>query len=114
MMPVRTRIIIIFRGIISLMHACSFCSLYFLFKHYLAGNMQLIKIWGDDHGPWMQALHCVFGVGALLGPLVATPFLSPTDEVTVMDLLRVVELIIIRKTTKGNLQLPLIYNNPHC
>ena len=61
--------------------------IYFFSKHYLAGNMQLIKIWGDDHGPWMQALHCVFGVGALLGPLVATPFLSPTDQVMVMVLL---------------------------
>ena len=63
-----------------------FKTLYFS-KNYLAGNMQLIKIWGDDHGPWMQALHCVFGVGALLGPLVATPFLSPTDQVMVMVLL---------------------------
>ena len=62
--------------------------LYIYFaKHNSAGNMQLIKIWGDDHGPWMQALHCVFGVGALLGPLVATPFLSPTDQVMVIDLL---------------------------
>ena len=42
--------------------------------------MQLIKIWGDDHEPWMQALHCVFGIGALMGPLIATPFLSATDE----------------------------------
>ena len=42
--------------------------------------MQLIKIWGDDHEPWMQALHCVFGIGALIGPLIATPFLSATDE----------------------------------
>ena len=52
--------------------------------------MQLIKIWSDEHGPWMQALHCVFGVGALLGPLVAVPFLSPTDEVMVIDLLLLV------------------------
>ena len=42
--------------------------------------MQLIKIWGDDHEPWMQALHCVFGIGALMGPLIATQFLSATDE----------------------------------
>ena len=41
----------------------------------------MINIWGDDHGPWMQALHCLFGIGALLGPLIATPFLSPTKTV---------------------------------
>lgn len=47
--------------------------------------MQLIKIWGDDHEPWMQALHCVFGIGALLGPLIATPFLSATDEASKIE-----------------------------
>ena len=46
-----------------------------------AGNMQLIKIWGEDHEPWMQALHCVLVVGALLGPLIATPFLSHEDNI---------------------------------
>ena len=56
------------------------------------GNMQLIKIWGDDHGPWMQALHCVFGVGALLGPLLATPFLSVTNQVRVFFLIDVLKL----------------------
>ena len=24
--------------------------------------MTLLKIWGKEHGPWMQALHCVFRI----------------------------------------------------
>ena len=36
----------------------------------------LLNIWGADHGPWMQALHAIFGAGAWLGPLIARPFLA--------------------------------------
>lgn len=41
-----------------------------------AGNMLLLRIWGQDHGPWLQALHLIWAVGSLLGPLFTEPFLS--------------------------------------
>ena len=44
------------------------------------GNVMLLRVWGDEHGPWMQALHCVFGLGTLMAPLLAEPFLS--DQAT--------------------------------
>lgn len=57
------------------------CDLMFPLYTVLAGNMLLLTLWGDDHGPWMQALHLVFGLGAVTGPLVDSPFLSSTlDE----------------------------------
>ena len=43
---------------------------------YAAGNLVLLKVWEAKNGPWMQALHCIYGTGALIGPLVAIPFLS--------------------------------------
>lgn len=53
----------------------------------------MLNIWGTEHGPWMQALHAVFGIGAWLGPLLASPFLkenkcdsettSPTSDVII-------------------------------
>ena len=39
-------------------------------------NMVLLKVWGAENGPWMQALHCIFGCGSLVGVLLATPFLK--------------------------------------
>ncbi len=44
----------------------------------------VVKIWGADHGSWLQALHLTFGIGALAGPLLAEPFLAqrlPHDQV---------------------------------
>ena len=32
------------------------------------GNCLLPELWGDELGPWMQALHAFFGVGAVIGP----------------------------------------------
>ncbi|BFZ03935.1 hypothetical protein BsWGS_06973 [Bradybaena similaris] len=39
------------------------------------GNVFCIKIWGKRSAPFMQVLHFVFGIGALLAPLIARPFL---------------------------------------
>ena len=41
----------------------------------VVGNMLIIRIWDKDNGPWMQALHFVFGLGSLAAPLVAEPCL---------------------------------------
>ena len=49
--------------------------------------MCLLIIWDRDNGPWMQALHLFFAVGALIGPLVAKPFLKevPSAEHISLD-----------------------------
>ena len=41
-----------------------------------AGNMTLLRVWGAENGPWMQALHFICGCGALISPLLASPFLN--------------------------------------
>lgn len=40
------------------------------------GNVLLIKVWGGDVGPFMQALHFSFGLGAFIAPLLASEFLG--------------------------------------
>ena len=42
----------------------------------VGGNVTLLQLWGKENAPYIQALHFIFGVGALVGPLVAEPFLS--------------------------------------
>ena len=42
----------------------------------------LIRHFGDKVAPYMQALHCAFGAGALFSPLVLSPFLSNTAAPT--------------------------------
>ena len=42
----------------------------------LGGNVMVVQIWGADHGPWLQALHLIFGIGTLAAPLLAEPFLA--------------------------------------
>ena len=55
------------------------------FISIIGGNVTLLQIWGKDHGPWMQALHCIFGLGAMIGPLIAEPFLTERKEVEKVD-----------------------------
>ncbi|XP_072522110.1 major facilitator superfamily domain-containing protein 4A [Salminus brasiliensis] len=42
-------------------------------------NLQLVKIYQKDSTVFLQALHFFVGLGALLSPLIADPFLSETD-----------------------------------
>ena len=44
--------------------------------------MTLIRIWGDKIGPWMQALHLLFGVGCVVTPFIAEPFLIESPVTT--------------------------------
>ncbi len=45
--------------------------------HFFAGgNVQVVEIWAEDHGSWLQALHLIFGMGTLTAPLIAEPFLA--------------------------------------
>ncbi|XP_066529086.1 major facilitator superfamily domain-containing protein 4A isoform X2 [Hoplias malabaricus] len=42
-------------------------------------NLQLVKLYQKDSTVFLQALHFFVGLGALLSPLIADPFLSDTD-----------------------------------
>lgn len=41
------------------------------------GNVLCLDLWGRNSGPFMQALHFSFGLGAFVAPLLAAPFLEP-------------------------------------
>lgn len=45
-----------------------------------AGNVWLIHLWGKVNEPFMQLAHCLFGVGAFVGPIICQPFLFPLNE----------------------------------
>lgn len=44
------------------------------------GNVCCLNIWGKDSGPFYQALHFSFGLGGLIGPLVAAPFVGSYEN----------------------------------
>ena len=41
------------------------------------GNMFTLHLWGSEVGPFMQAVHFAFGLGAFFAPLIVEPFLIP-------------------------------------
>ncbi|KAG0428357.1 hypothetical protein HPB47_024643 [Ixodes persulcatus] len=45
------------------------------------GNVWCLDLWGRHSAPFMQGLHFCFALGALVAPLVAEPFLSPSGPV---------------------------------
>ncbi|ELU06808.1 hypothetical protein CAPTEDRAFT_82130, partial [Capitella teleta] len=49
------------------------------------GNVLCLYIWGRGSGPYMQAMHFVFGLGAFVAPLLAEPFLSRTNSTNITD-----------------------------
>ncbi|XP_023930621.1 sodium-dependent glucose transporter 1-like [Lingula anatina] len=50
------------------------------------GNALCLSIWGKHSGPYMQAMHFAFGIGAFLAPLVAEPLLShPPNNISVLN-----------------------------
>eukprot|EP00049_Salpingoeca_infusionum_P020866 m.365456 g.365456 ORF g.365456 m.365456 type:complete len:548 (-) comp31491_c0_seq1:128-1771(-) len=60
------------------------CSLQGLGMGFLdtGGNVLLLRLWGADCGPYLQALHFSFGLGAFLSPLITKPFLAPVPHST--------------------------------
>ncbi|XP_043247659.1 nascent polypeptide-associated complex subunit alpha, muscle-specific form-like isoform X2 [Amphibalanus amphitrite] len=40
------------------------------------GNVLLLDLWGKSSGPYMQAIHFSFGLGAFAAPLLAVPFIA--------------------------------------
>lgn len=43
------------------------------------GNCWIIHIWGKENPPFMQILHFMYGVGALIAPFLVEPFLLNKD-----------------------------------
>lgn len=41
------------------------------------GNVFCIRIWSHQSGPYLQAMHFTFGIGAFIAPLLTKPFLAP-------------------------------------
>lgn len=41
------------------------------------GNVFCLRIWGHQSGPYLQAMHFMFGIGAFIAPLLTKPFLAP-------------------------------------
>lgn len=42
-------------------------------------NVSMIRIYGKDVSPFLQALHFFYGVGAFVSPMIAQPFLLNED-----------------------------------
>ncbi|CAH1783781.1 unnamed protein product [Owenia fusiformis] len=42
-------------------------------------NLQMLKIYGPDVAPFIQALHFFYGLGAFVSPMIAQPFLLNED-----------------------------------
>ena len=49
---------------------------------FAGGNVMCLHLWGRQSGPYIQALHFAFGLGAFVSPLVAEPFLSKQANTT--------------------------------
>ena len=48
--------------------------------HFTGGNVICLTLWGSDSGPFYQALHFTFGLGGLVAPLIAAPFLGNYND----------------------------------
>ncbi|GIY34516.1 major facilitator superfamily domain-containing protein 4A [Caerostris darwini] len=42
-------------------------------------NVSMIRIYGKDVSPFLQALHFFYGAGAFISPMIAQPFLLSED-----------------------------------
>ncbi|XP_035210590.1 sodium-dependent glucose transporter 1B-like isoform X2 [Stegodyphus dumicola] len=49
------------------------------------GNVWCLNLWKNNNGPYMQALHFLFGVGAFISPLIIAPFLSQQQNVSTLN-----------------------------
>lgn len=45
------------------------------------GNVWLLDLWGRKSAPFMQTMHFCFGLGALVAPLVAQPFVGSYNQI---------------------------------
>ena len=73
------------------------------FSYFLVGNMAIVNIWGDKHGPFMQALHCIYFAGFLFASLIAKPFLSDKEmEQEISEATRNISVPSTGNVTYGN------------
>lgn len=52
---------------------------YFMGTIDTVANVSMIRIYGKDVSPFLQALHFFYGVGAFVSPMIAQPFLLNED-----------------------------------
>ena len=50
-----------------------------------AANIHMIELWGKENGPFLQALHFSYGVGALISPLIVRPYLLESEFIEGME-----------------------------
>ncbi|CAG5123748.1 unnamed protein product, partial [Candidula unifasciata] len=48
-------------------------------------NLRMIQMFGNNVGPFLQAMHCLYGVGAFVSPMIASAFLLNTDCTPYID-----------------------------
>ncbi len=57
--------------------------------YFPVASMLTVRMWGESHAPWMQTLHCAYGIGSMLGPLVAEPFLKELKTNSTLDVISI-------------------------
>ncbi|KAI1286388.1 hypothetical protein HDE_10978 [Halotydeus destructor] len=71
-------------------------------------NVTILHMWGTDTQPYMQAMHFAFGVGGLVVPLLASPFLY-SGEVLIEGVATNVTLAIENSCSPEKLQVFIPY-----
>lgn len=78
------------------------------------GNVWCLDLWGRHSAPFMQALHFCFGLGALVAPLVAEPFLPATTLAGMPGAIgdNLSDFVHVPRVSHLGLHPPLILSNP--
>ncbi|KAH6943373.1 hypothetical protein HPB50_020531 [Hyalomma asiaticum] len=63
-------------GILPLAHVAIFLCGVSVAAFLTGANIWLIRMWTDNSSPALQVFHLAFGIGGLVGPFIARPFLS--------------------------------------
>ncbi|XP_075559868.1 sodium-dependent glucose transporter 1-like [Dermacentor variabilis] len=63
-------------GYLALAHVAVFLWGLSVASFRTGANVWIIRMWSENTSPPLQVLHLAFGIGGLLGPFVARPFLS--------------------------------------
>ncbi len=72
---------------------------------FVGANVVLLHMWGDAHRPWLQGMHGMYGIGSILGPLLAEPFLLEVDTlVNTTKISPSANLSVIYMDTTQNIQ----------
>ncbi|KAL3184156.1 hypothetical protein MRX96_032443 [Rhipicephalus microplus] len=63
-------------GILPLAHVTMFLCGVSVAAFLTGANIWIIRMWTENSSPALQVFHLAFGIGGLLGPFIARPFLS--------------------------------------